>query len=159
MPNVLVNDDSLKAIGNAIRGKNGETTTYKPAEMATAITNLPSGSGGNGIKYYEHQPTNTFITLTYKLTGFDATQPIYCLYTVVKGSYSNTTRLLKIDQTATTDTVTEIRKQGYNYTVSYGWDNDAKKLKIIFQTAEYKAQSNGNDITTQVPVVFIGGNA
>lgn len=43
MPNVLVNDDSLKAIGNAIREKNGETTTYKPAEMAAAITAISSG--------------------------------------------------------------------------------------------------------------------
>ena len=48
MPNVLVNDDSLKAIGNAIRGKNGETTTYKPAEMAAAITAI-SGGGGGGL--------------------------------------------------------------------------------------------------------------
>ena len=46
MANVLVNDTSLTAIGNAIREKNGETTLYKPAEMATAITNLPSGGGG-----------------------------------------------------------------------------------------------------------------
>lgn len=43
MPNVLVNDDSLKAIGNAIREKNGETTTYKPAEMAAAITAISGG--------------------------------------------------------------------------------------------------------------------
>ena len=47
MPNVLVNDDSLKAIGNAIREKNGETTTYKPAEMAAAITAI-SGGGSSG---------------------------------------------------------------------------------------------------------------
>ena len=47
MANVLVNDTSLTAIGNAIREKNGETTLYKPAEMATAITNLPSGGGGS----------------------------------------------------------------------------------------------------------------
>lgn len=37
MANVLVNENSLTAIGNAIRSKNGETTTYKPAEMAPAI--------------------------------------------------------------------------------------------------------------------------
>lgn len=43
MPNVLVNDDSLKAIGNAIREKNGETTKYKPAEMAAAITAISGG--------------------------------------------------------------------------------------------------------------------
>lgn len=47
MPNVLVNDDSLKAIGNAIRGKNGETTTYKPAEMAAAITAISSGGSSD----------------------------------------------------------------------------------------------------------------
>lgn len=46
MPNVLVNDDSLKAIGNAIREKNGETTKYKPAEMAAAITAISGGSSG-----------------------------------------------------------------------------------------------------------------
>lgn len=46
MPNVLVNDSSLTAIGNAIRAKNGETTTYKPAEMAAAITAISGGGGG-----------------------------------------------------------------------------------------------------------------
>ena len=44
MSKVLVNETSLTAIANAIRAKNGETTTYKPAQMATAITNLPTGS-------------------------------------------------------------------------------------------------------------------
>lgn len=43
MANVLVNDNSLTAIANAIRGKNGETTLYKPAEMATAITAISGG--------------------------------------------------------------------------------------------------------------------
>lgn len=46
MANVLVNDTSLTAIGNAIREKNGETTLYKPAEMATAIQALATGGGG-----------------------------------------------------------------------------------------------------------------
>lgn len=58
MPNVLVNDDSLKAIGNAIRGKNGETTTYKPAEMAAAITAI-SGGGSSG-----YVPTDADLKLT-----------------------------------------------------------------------------------------------
>lgn len=58
MPNVLVNDDSLKAIGNAIREKNGETTTYKPAEMAAAITAI-SGGGSSG-----YVPTNEDLKLT-----------------------------------------------------------------------------------------------
>ena len=31
MPNVLVNDESLSAIGSAIRDKNGTVDTYKPS--------------------------------------------------------------------------------------------------------------------------------
>lgn len=45
MAKVLVNESSLTGIANAIRGKNGETTTYKPSEMAAAITAIPSGGG------------------------------------------------------------------------------------------------------------------
>lgn len=41
--NVLVNDESLKAIADAIRGKNKSTTTYKPAEMAPAIQAIDVG--------------------------------------------------------------------------------------------------------------------
>ncbi len=40
MANVLVQDSSLTAVGNAIRAKNGSTTQYKPAEMAAAIQAL-----------------------------------------------------------------------------------------------------------------------
>lgn len=45
MAKVLVNDSNLTNIANAIRGKNGETTTYKPSEMAAAITAISGGSG------------------------------------------------------------------------------------------------------------------
>lgn len=41
--NVLVNDESLKNIADAIRGKNKSTTTYKPAEMAPAIQAIDVG--------------------------------------------------------------------------------------------------------------------
>lgn len=46
MSNVIVNDANLSAIGNAIRGKNGTTNTYKPSEMAAAITAIETGGGG-----------------------------------------------------------------------------------------------------------------
>lgn len=49
MANVLVQDTSLTAIADAIRAKNGETTQYKPAEMATAIAAIPSGGSGGGL--------------------------------------------------------------------------------------------------------------
>lgn len=57
MANVLVNEQSLSDIATAIREKNGEATTYKPGEMAAAISNLPTGGGS--LKYVK-------LTLTYK---------------------------------------------------------------------------------------------
>ena len=42
--NVLVTDTHLYNIAAAIRSKNGESTRYKPGEMAEAISNLPSGA-------------------------------------------------------------------------------------------------------------------
>ena len=47
MSKVMVNESSLSAIGAAIRGKNGTTNTYKPSEMAAAISSIPAGGGGN----------------------------------------------------------------------------------------------------------------
>lgn len=43
MSKVMVNESSLSAIGEAIRGKNGTTNTYKPSEMAAAISSIPAG--------------------------------------------------------------------------------------------------------------------
>lgn len=50
MANVIINDANLVAIGDAIRAKNGTANTYKPREMADAITNLPTGGGGADIE-------------------------------------------------------------------------------------------------------------
>ena len=44
MATVLTNDANYTAIANAIRAKGGEGT-FTPAQMATAIANLPSGGG------------------------------------------------------------------------------------------------------------------
>lgn len=69
MANVLVNENSLTAIGNAIRSKNGETTTYKPAEMAPAITALPSGGSETlETEFYLVRPSAT--TDTFDLTPY-----------------------------------------------------------------------------------------
>lgn len=43
MGKVLVSESSLKNIANAIRVKNGSTTKYKPADMAPAIAEIPTG--------------------------------------------------------------------------------------------------------------------
>ena len=43
---VTIDDSYLTAIGNAIRAKNGATTTYKPSEMAAAISTIETGGSG-----------------------------------------------------------------------------------------------------------------
>lgn len=43
MANVFVDETSLQDIADAIRSKNGTQNTYKPSQMADAITNIPSG--------------------------------------------------------------------------------------------------------------------
>ena len=47
MANVLVEETSLSNIASAIREKSGDSATYKPGEMAAAISNLPIGGGND----------------------------------------------------------------------------------------------------------------
>ena len=47
MAQKLYEESNIQAIANAIRGKNGTTTTYKPSEMAAAITAITGGGGGD----------------------------------------------------------------------------------------------------------------
>lgn len=44
MSNVVINDNHLKDIANAIRSKNGTDIKYKPKEMADAIVNITTGT-------------------------------------------------------------------------------------------------------------------
>ena len=60
MSKVMVNESSLSAIGEAIRGKNGTTNTYKPSEMAAAISSIPAGGGNLDFSNLEYvQLTNS----------------------------------------------------------------------------------------------------
>ena len=49
MANVIINDTNLSNIANAIRGKNGSNESYKPSEMAAAISALAIGGGNFDI--------------------------------------------------------------------------------------------------------------
>lgn len=54
MSKVMINESSLSAIGEAIRGKNGTTNTYKPSEMAAAISSIPAGGGNLDFSNLEY---------------------------------------------------------------------------------------------------------
>ena len=158
MPNVLVNDDSLKAIGNAIRGKNGETTTYKPAEMAAAINNLVIDTGAH-IRFGHTQPTSTMSTYALNLENYDKAQPVYIFFVVCNsgGSNNQTFRLIKVDQMAEKDNIVELKNAGYNYGISYGWTANTQTIQIIFPNGNFKAQWSANDVSSAFPFYIIGG--
>ena len=61
MSQVLVNETSLTAIADAIREKNGETTTYKPSEMSGAISALSIGTANIPEEAFgQGNPDNSF---------------------------------------------------------------------------------------------------
>ena len=68
MAKVLVTDTSLTNIANAIRGKNSTSTTYKPAEMAAAIANLPSGGTQNWTAEGRALPQDLAVSLPASVT-------------------------------------------------------------------------------------------
>ena len=58
MAKVFIEETTLTAIGDAIRGKEGTTALVPVNDMATRITSLPSGGGGG------NEPTDEELTLT-----------------------------------------------------------------------------------------------
>lgn len=73
MANVLIDSNSMTAIANAIRSKNGTATKYKPNQMAAAIMGLSaggsSGSGESKTYYLVDLPTLTNQSFTVSLDG------------------------------------------------------------------------------------------
>ena len=58
MAKVFIEESTLTAIGDAIRGKEGTTELVPVTDMATRITDLPSGGGGG------NEPTAEELTIT-----------------------------------------------------------------------------------------------
>ena len=126
MANVLVNDTSLTAIGNAIREKNGETTLYKPAEMATAITAI-SGGGEPTIEALSITANGTYTApdgvdgyspITVNVPQDGSPDPIviegnadnYCAYSPLAGAY-----IKLYGNTITTANITSATQMFYNF--------------------------------------------
>ena len=76
MGQVLVDSNSLTAIGDAIRNKNGSIIKYKPAEMAEAIKNIKNetyiesdDAWGIVINQQEHETVTAKPVVTLKTEG------------------------------------------------------------------------------------------
>lgn len=57
----IITDSDLTSIANAIREKNSSSNTYTPLQMATAITNLPSGGGSTYTATVQDQSTEVMV--------------------------------------------------------------------------------------------------
>lgn len=92
MANVIVNDESLKDIGNAIREKNGLQTKYKPSEMGQAIRNIPSGGGSGVVNVYKLESMfryisdNTDVKFLIGIDGVNNNTPLSQAFYYYKGN-------------------------------------------------------------------------
>lgn len=89
MTKVAVTETYLTNIANAIRGKNGSSDTYTPAEMATAITNIPSGGESKNIQVVQGTTKTTSSTPT--ATGAEMTVSKTGIYDVYWSAFRTST--------------------------------------------------------------------
>lgn len=97
MSKVFIEDTTLTAIGNAIRGKAGTSDLIDPANMAQEITNLPTGGGGGidpsaltftgDLKYFNYNgPLDNFLTICGDQCSFTDVNNLYCAFDYSKNS-------------------------------------------------------------------------
>lgn len=67
MPNKLYEESSVQSIADAIRVKNGTTTTYKIGEMAAAIEELQTGGGRVARGTWVQASNGYYHTITHNL--------------------------------------------------------------------------------------------
>ena len=79
MSQVLVTEDYLEDIADAIRGKNGLLAQYKPGQMAAAITALPGSSTlttknitSNGTYAASSDNADGYSSVTVALPSYDS---------------------------------------------------------------------------------------
>lgn len=86
MANKLYDENSIKAVADAIRAKNGSTEQYKLADMPQAIENIESKAEENYWDYID----NFKISIYADLDTVDVKVPKYCqsLYRSFSGTYA-----------------------------------------------------------------------
>lgn len=138
MGRVIISEENLTNIADAIRAKNGETTTYKPGEMAAAIEAISGGlgnedvnvtltitnSGGGAIVTYLHLNNNR--TNVFSTTFFVAASTFNETLKVLKGSVLHVTTMTNSTGIITTSSVSSSIEE-----VQYDSSNNLGRAYII----------------------------
>lgn len=130
MPNKLYNDDSVKAIANAIRSKLGTTAKYTVSQMASAINSIVT------------EPDLEEITITPSESQQTKTPAKYGFSKVIVNAISNTF----VGSGITRRTSTDMTASGASVTAPAGY----------YATAQSKSIASGS-VTVSEPTVSAGG--
>lgn len=111
MSNKLYNEDSIKAIADAIRSKNGSSATYKVSDMATAVSGISTGAEPQKIEWHQcPELTRKFVAeVTYdpsdyavsKITDYAPTVAVKSNYQPIGKTIDDVTFYNEVPQTET----------------------------------------------------------
>lgn len=145
MAKVLVSESNLQNIANAIRAKDGTSSTITPNEMATAITNIPTGGGTVEV---EEKDVNFF--------DYDGT---------VINSYT-TSEFLALESLPENPTHSGLIAQGWNWSLSdakaYVTNHGILDIGQMYVTDDNKTRIYINllpDLLSPILCICINGTA
>ena len=157
---VTIDDSYLTAIGNAIRAKNGTTTTYKPSEMAAAINAIETGDSGILLSaYWNDTLTGAISDDTITKIPYNAFDRSYVeggdKHEITSVSFSNvlTVDRAAFDYNSTIQTIYLPNATSVGYNVCYQCRALESFIapKATFETLKTDPLTGG-DPTTQMPI-------
>ena len=76
MGNVLINEETLSAIADAVRARGGTSAKMKPAEIPEAVNRIPSGRAGADmslpIRFFDYEGTLLYSFSLEELAGMES---------------------------------------------------------------------------------------
>lgn len=154
MGNVLVNEASLEAIADAIRAKSGTQETYKPGEMAEAISNIHEAVLGTKTI----SENGTYLASSDNLDGFSS------VVVGVSGGSASGTKTINITENGTvTEDVAAFANVEINTNVKsiwdYEWEYKSGDTKLpLFMTAKSVTDAVGSLLIAKPELYFEFGD-
>lgn len=102
MAKVFIEETTLTAIGDAIRGKTGKTELIDPANMSTEIASIEAGGGGG-----DNEPPESALQLTSNMASYDA-YGVWDWFVLKYGHRMSTSNIYSIQDAFNESRLTEI---------------------------------------------------